>query len=131
MICTKLANLEVRHNIKVSSSYNDKLKFYYNKNEHNKTFDNFLSAISRKKYYEAEKYLSKNLRYTLDIKKLDDVFENEKNCNRVVKLDFDNKNKKNSLLIINQNKKNNIVHLHLTYEPDENSAWKIFAITKE
>ncbi len=131
MICTKIADLEVKNNIKVSKSYNDKLKFYYNKNEHNKIFDNFLSAITRKKYYEAEKYLAKSLRYTLDIKKLDDVFENEKNFNRVVKLDFEKNNKKNSLLIINKNKKNNIVHLHLTYEPDENSAWKIFAITKE
>ncbi len=124
-------NLNLKSSLKVSSSYNEQLKFYYNKKEHNKTFDNFLSAISRKKYYEAEKYLAKNLRYTFDVKKLDDVFENERNCNSVVKLDFDNKIKKNSLLVINKNKNNNIVHLHLTYEPDEISTWKIYEITKE
>lgn len=131
MISTKILDINTRSSLKITKSYNDKLKFYYNKNEHDKAFDGFLSAITQKKYYEAEKYLSKKLRKTFDVKKLDDVFENQRNYSSLIKLNFNNKDKKNTLLIINQHKKNDMVHVHLTYEPDENSTWKIFQITKE
>lgn len=127
----KILNNSIKNKMKISNSYNDRLKVYYSKKEDYKTCDNFLSAITQKKYYEAERYLSKTLRHSIDIKKLDNIFENERNYNKVIKLEFDNKYKKNSMLIINKNKKNDILHLHLTYEPDENSMWKIYEITKE
>ncbi len=127
----KLLDVESRSTTKITNSYNDKLKIYFNKKEHNKTYDSFIKAINNKRYVEAEKFLTKNLRKSFNIKKLDDVFNSEKNYNNIVKLDFDNRSAKNSMLIINESKKNDILHMHLTYEPDEHSKWKIFAITRE
>ncbi len=131
VISTKLLDIPIKNKYRIDSSKNDKLKFYYNNKEHNKTFDNFLKALNSKNYYEAKKYLSKNLRSSLDIKKLNDSLSTEQNFNNIVKVNFDNKLKANSLLIINESAKNNILHMNLVFEPDENSAWKIFEITKE
>ncbi len=131
MINTKILNIPIKNKIKLSNGYSDSLKFYFSKQEHNKIFDSFLTAINNQNYYEAKQYLSKDLRNTYDIKKLYSTLKTEKNINSIIKLNFDNKHKKNSVLVINQNTRNNIIHMQLVYEPDENSMWKIFCITKE
>lgn len=128
---TKILIYKQKYKIKITNSYSNNLKVYYNKNSSCITYDNFLNAITQKQYCEAEKYLSRTLRKDIDIKSLDDIFENERNYNKVVKVEFNKKNKKDSMLIINKNKNNDILHLYLTYEPDENSMWKIYDITKE
>ncbi len=120
--------------IDINSSGLNKFPFL-NINKDEKESLLFLEALTKKSTDHAKKYISKNYVDLIDYNELRTFFESNVNFKIIKKMNFENspKNcKTNSFLFIgNDKKKGEIVNIHMVFEPDKYSFWKIYAFDQE